>query len=54
MLTRITIYVLGISAKLSIWYFSHLGVMSGSLFLIAPFPGHCLLVLFFSKTPKYS
>ena len=27
--------------------FSHLGVWSGSLFLIAPFPDLCLLVLFF-------
>ena len=28
--------------------FSHLGFWSGSLFLIAPFPDLCLLVLFFS------
>ena len=27
--------------------FSHLGFWSGSLFLIAPFPDLCLLVLFF-------
>ena len=27
--------------------FSHLGFCSGSLFLIAPFPDLCLLVLFF-------
>ena len=29
--------------------FSHLGFWSGSLFLIAPFPDLCLLVLFFNK-----
>ena len=28
--------------------FSHLGFWSGNLFLIAPFPDHCLLVPFFS------
>ena len=28
--------------------FSHLGFWSGSLFLIAPFPDLCLLVLFYS------
>ena len=28
-------------------FFSHLGFWSGSLFLIAPFPDLCLLVLFF-------
>ena len=27
--------------------FSHLGFWSGSLFLIAPFPDLCLLILFF-------
>ena len=40
--------------KMFSWYkylivslvFSHLGFWSGSLFLIAPFPGLCLLVLF--------
>ena len=31
--------------------FSHLGFWSGDLFLIAPFPDHCLLVLFFPNTP---
>ena len=31
--------------------FSHLGFWSGSLFLIAPFPDLCLLVLFY--TPEY-
>ena len=30
--------------------FSHLGFWSGSLFLIAPFPDLCLLVLFFEST----
>ena len=30
--------------------FSHLGFWSGNLFLIAPFPDLCLLVLFFSIT----
>ena len=29
--------------------FSHLGFWSGSLFLIAPFPDLCLLVLFLEK-----
>ena len=29
--------------------FSHLGFWSGSLFLIAPFPDLCLLVLFLSE-----
>ena len=29
--------------------FSHLGFWSGSLFLIAPFPDLCLLVLFISE-----
>ena len=29
--------------------FSHLGFWSGNLFLIAPFPDLCLLVLFFSS-----
>ena len=29
--------------------FSHLGFWSGSLFLIAPFPDLCLLVLFYNK-----
>ena len=29
--------------------FSHLGFWSGSLFLIAPFPDLCLLVLFYSR-----
>ena len=29
--------------------FSHLGFWSGSLFLIAPFPDLCLLVLFYYK-----
>ena len=29
--------------------FSHLGFWSGSLFLVAPFPDLCLLVLFFSS-----
>ena len=28
--------------------FFHLGVLSGDLFLIAPFPDHCLLVPFYS------
>ena len=32
--------------------FSHLGFWSGSLFLIAPFPDLCLLVLFFFLTCK--
>ena len=31
--------------------FSHLGFWSGSLFLIAPFPDLCLLVLFFAPPP---
>ena len=30
--------------------FSHLGFWSGSLFLIAPFPDLCLLVLFSNQT----
>ena len=30
-------------------FFSHLGFWSGSLFLIAPFPDLCLLVLFCSS-----
>ena len=30
-------------------FFSHLGFWSGSLFLIEPFPGLCLLVLFFNQ-----
>ena len=30
--------------------FSHLGFWSGSLFLIAPFPDLCLLVLFFFQS----
>ena len=30
----------------SLFFFSHLGFWSGSLFLIAPFPDLCLLVLF--------
>ena len=30
--------------------FSHLGFWSGSLFLIAPFPDLCLLVLFFNAS----
>ena len=30
-----------------VWFFSHLGFWSGSLFLIAPFPDICLLVPFF-------
>ena len=30
--------------------FSHLSFWSGSLFLIAPFPDHCLLVLFEKAT----
>ena len=29
--------------------FSHLGFWSGNLFLIAPFPDLCLLVLFYSR-----
>ena len=29
--------------------FSHLGFWGGNLFLIAPFPDLCLLVLFFSQ-----
>ena len=29
--------------------FSHLGFWSGSLFLIAPFPDLCLLVLFYAS-----
>ena len=32
--------------------FSHLGFWSGSLFLIAPFPDLCLLVLFFNALLK--
>ena len=32
-------------------FFSHLGFWSGSLFLIAPFPDLCLLVLFFLIAP---
>ena len=35
------------SAYEVVWFFSHLGFWSGSLFLIAPFPDLCLLVLFF-------
>ena len=31
-------------------YFSHLGVWSGNIFLIAPFPDLCLLVPFYGKT----
>ena len=30
----------------SLFFFSHLGFWSGNLFLIAPFPDLCLLVLF--------
>ena len=33
--------------------FSHLGFWSGNLFLIAPFPDLCLLVPFYSGTPKF-
>ena len=33
--------------------FSHLGFWSGSLFLIAPFPDLCLLVLFFLSLPVH-
>ena len=33
--------------------FSHLGFWSGTLFLIAPFPDLCLLVLFFSRRGSY-
>ena len=33
--------------------FSHLGFWSGSLFLIAPFPDLCLLVLFFLFTGSH-
>ena len=33
-------------------FFSHLGFWSGSLFLIAPFPDLCLLVLFLSIFEK--
>ena len=33
--------------------FSHLGFWSGNLFLIAPFPDLCLLVLFFSLYRAY-
>ena len=33
--------------------FSHFGFWSGSLFLIAPFPDLCLLVLFFNSTSRY-
>ena len=29
-----------------VWFFSHLGFLSGNLFLIAPFPDLCLLVSF--------
>ena len=44
-----------IAAQMFTWYkylivslvFSHLGFWSGSLFLIAPFPDLCLLVLFY-------
>ena len=32
--------------------FSHLGFGSGNLFLIAPFPDLCLLVLFFHRQPQ--
>ena len=34
--------------------FSHLGFWSGNLFLIAPFPDLCLLVLFFSRPKRMS
>ena len=34
--------------------FSHLGFWSGSLFLIAPFPDLCLLVLFLSMGYVYN
>ena len=34
--------------------FSHLGFWSGSLFLIAPFPDLCLLVLFYRSQLIYS
>ena len=34
---------------LIVGFFSHLGFWSGSLFLIAPFPDLCLLVLFYSR-----
>ena len=34
--------------------FSHLGFWSGNLFLIAPFPDLCLLVLFFYKLRYFS
>ena len=32
-------------------FFFHLGFWSGNLFLIAPFPGLCLLVPFYHKGP---
>ena len=47
-----TYCLLGSNAALKYKYlivklvFSHLGCWSGNLFLIAPFPGRCLLVLF--------
>ena len=34
--------------------FSHLGFWSGSLFLIAPFPDLCLLVLFYHMSMSYT
>ena len=34
--------------------FSHLGFWSGSLFLIAPFPDLCLLVLFYMNHALYT
>ena len=34
--------------------FSHLGFWSGNLFLIAPFPDLCLLVLFYIDYPVES
>ena len=39
----------GISARLLVCFFSHLGFWSGNLFLIAPFPDLCLLVPFFQS-----
>ena len=33
--------------------FSHLGFWSGSLFLIAAFPDHCLLVLFSTENVQF-
>ena len=35
-------------------FFPLLGLLSGNIFLIAPFPDHCLLVPFYIKQTKFN